>query len=280
MPTWILLGCIIQYLLTLGLRPSLAVLPAFLLLSWGFIDALLMAFGIKKNTWANGVIDGKFAAGYPAEGQRSVTKPADNGPGAVMILGTRSNSPLGMFAPGRSYLILSLYVTSDKITGYKEIGDRFNDMVKQLEKDKTAGFMGMSSWLSTERTSSNEFATISYWRSIEDIHNFALSPVHRDAWNWWNDAVAKGGHKDLGIMHEVFEIPKERGFEGIYINYHPTGLCATTKLAEGGEKDKEEWVLPMIDARRGPFRSSRGRMARGDEMGSSNEKIAFDPYAV
>jgi hypothetical protein len=102
--TWILLGCIIQYLLTLGLRPSLAALPAFLLLGWATIDTLLMSFGLKKNPWYAGVIDGKFAAAYPAEGERSaIANPADNGPGAVMILGTRSNSPLGMFAPGMSY---------------------------------------------------------------------------------------------------------------------------------------------------------------------------------
>jgi heme-degrading monooxygenase HmoA len=164
--------------------------------------------------------------------------------------------------------------------GFKEIGDRFRDMVKQLEKDKTAGFMGMSTWISTERSSSNEYATFSYWRSIEDIHQFALSPVHRDAWNWWNNTVAKGGHKDISIMHEMFEVPKQNGFEGIYVNYHLTGLAATTKLAEGGEKGADEWIVPIVDARRGVFRSSRGRLARGDETGSSNEKVALDPYTV
>ena len=153
-------------------------------------------------------------------------------------------------------------------------------MISQLEKDNTAGFMGMSTWLSTERSSSNEYATWSYWRSIEDIHNFALSPVHRDAWKWWNNGVAKGQYKQVGIMHEVFEVPKQNGFEGIYINYHPTGLAATTKLTEGGEEGKEEWIVPIVDARRGQFRSSRGRLGKGDDTGSGNEKVAPDPYAV
>ena len=95
------MGCIVQYLFTLALRPSQAVLPAFLLISWRIIDVLLMTFGLKTNTWATGVIDGKFAATYPGEGQRTaIGKPGNNGPGAVMILGGRSNSPLGMFAPG------------------------------------------------------------------------------------------------------------------------------------------------------------------------------------
>jgi hypothetical protein len=100
--TWILIGCVIQGLLTLTIRPSLAVLPAFLLLTWGIIDALLMSVGLKQNTWMKDVIVGKFSVAYPAQGEARAIQgqPADNGPGAVMILGTRSNSPMGMFAPG------------------------------------------------------------------------------------------------------------------------------------------------------------------------------------
>lgn len=153
-------------------------------------------------------------------------------------------------------------------------------MVAQLETDQTAGFMGMSSWISTERSASNEYATVSYWRSVEDIHAFALGPLHREAWNWWNDTVAKGGHRNLGIMHEIFEVPKTNGFEGIYINYHPTGLLATTRPVEGPREGELEWVVPIVDARTGVYRSSRGRMSRGDALGASNEKVARDPYAV
>jgi Domain of unknown function (DUF4188) len=140
--------------------------------------------------------------------------------------------------------------------------------------------MGMSTWIGAgERAASSEYATFSYWRSIDDIHQFALSPIHRDAWDWWNKTLAK--HSHLGIMHEIFEIPKRNGWEGIYINYHPTGLAATTRLVSGGEKAEgpQEWVNPIVDARRGVFRSSRGRMARGDAEGSSNEKVVMDPYA-
>ena len=100
--TWILLGCVIQGLLSLTIRPSLAVLPAFLILTWGIIDALLMSVGLKQNTWMKDVIIGKFSVAYPAQGEgRAIQgQPGDNGPGAVMILGARSNSPMGMFAPG------------------------------------------------------------------------------------------------------------------------------------------------------------------------------------
>jgi len=81
----------------------LAVFPAFLLISWGIVDALLMNFGLKRNTWMQDVIIGKFSVRYSTEGQGSAIEhqPGDNGPGAVMILGTRSNSPLGIFAEGK-----------------------------------------------------------------------------------------------------------------------------------------------------------------------------------
>jgi Domain of unknown function (DUF4188) len=139
--------------------------------------------------------------------------------------------------------------------------------------------MGVSTWIGTgDRPGSNEYAARCYWRSIDDIHEWALSPLHRDAWKWWNESLSK--HPHLGIMHEVFEIPKRNGWEGIYINYHPTGLAATTKPCSNGEKadGPTRWINPIVDARLGAYRSSRGRMARGDPNGSSNEKIVMDPY--
>ena len=101
--TWILLGCIVQALLSLLLPRLLATLPAVLLLAWGMLDALLVYAGLKKNTYMQDVIVGKFSVAYPADGEGSDIQgqPGENGPGAVMILGTRSNSPLGMFAPGK-----------------------------------------------------------------------------------------------------------------------------------------------------------------------------------
>jgi hypothetical protein len=101
--TWILLGCIIQTLLSLLLPRLFAILPAVLLLAWGMLDALLVYAGLKKNTYMQDVIVGKFSVAYPADGEGSDIQgqPGENGPGAVMILGTRSNSPLGMFAPGK-----------------------------------------------------------------------------------------------------------------------------------------------------------------------------------
>ncbi|EXJ60261.1 hypothetical protein A1O7_04413 [Cladophialophora yegresii CBS 114405] len=281
--TWLLLGGALQVLLSFLFPRSYLAIPIVGILGWRIADAYLMHFGIKKNVWAEGVIKGKWSVGYPSDGETEIVhgKPGDNGPGAVMILGAKSNSPLGMFADG-----------------YKGVGVRFHDMLVQLEdKAEESGckrskkvmnpyhqtdlplVMGMSTWVSAgERPTNNEFATISYWRSVEDIHNFGLSPIHREAWNWWNETISK--HKHVGIMHEIFALPERQGWEGIYVNYQPTGLGMTTKAVESPEKGGQKlWINPIVDASRGVYRTSHGRMNRGDPEGKSNDSvIAKHPY--
>lgn len=101
--TWLAMGATLQVLLSLVFPRSYAAFPVLLLLGWSIVDTYLMYFGVKKNVWYDGVIHGKWSVAYPDEGETTVVhgKPGDNGPGAVMILGTRSNSALGMFAYGK-----------------------------------------------------------------------------------------------------------------------------------------------------------------------------------
>ncbi|KEF62342.1 uncharacterized protein A1O9_00314 [Exophiala aquamarina CBS 119918] len=210
----------------------------------------------------DGVIAGKWSVAYPSLQETEVVngKPGDNGPGAVMILGTRSNSPMGFLADG-----------------FKEVGDRFRDMIAQLEETREeSGLMGMSSWISAgERSSRNEYATISYWRSVEDIHRFALSQIHKDTWQWWNDTAKK--HKHIGIMHEIFALPERSGWEGIYVNYQLTGLGATTRPVRNKESGEAMWINPIVDASRGVYRTSRGRMSKGDPDGKGSTAMPKDP---
>lgn len=101
---------------------------------------------------------------------------------------------------------------------------------------------------------------ISYWRSIEHVHAYAHSPLHEKAWLWWDKSLAS--HKHIGLYHEVFESPKGM-WEGIYINFQPTLLGATTYLKKGGElkggQVKHEWVSGLLDANRGRMKTSNGR---------------------
>ena len=69
-------------------------------------------------------------------------------------------------------------------------------------------------------------------------------------------------HKHIGFMHEVFEAPRGM-WEGVYINFQPVLLGATTYLKRGGKREggevKDEWVSGLLDANRGRLRTSNGR---------------------
>jgi len=62
---------------------------------------------------------------------------------------------------------------------------------------------------------------ICYFRSMKDLHEYAHSPLHRRAWDFWNQLTKT--HPHLSIMHEVYEAPK-KNWENIFINNHQTGL--------------------------------------------------------
>ena len=65
--------------------------------------------------------------------------------------------------------------------------------------------------------------TISYWRSIDHLHAFAASPVHKEGWEWFASITKKWPH--IGIMHETFEA-KQRGWENVYANAWPVGMVS------------------------------------------------------
>jgi len=78
-------------------------------------------------------------------------------------------------------------------------------------------------------------------------------------------------------MHEVFAVPERAGWEGIYMNYQPTGLGATTRPVRDKETGETVWVNPIVDASRGVYRTSHGRMSRGDPEGKGTPDMPKDP---
>lgn len=108
---------------------------------------------------------------------------------------------------------------------------------------------------------------VSYWRSLEDVHNYANSPLHKEVVKWWDSTIKE--HSHIGFMHEVFEADKGH-WENVYINFQPTGLGATTYLRKGdklqGGEVPDEWVSPLVDANKGKLRTGRGRVGKADAM--------------
>ena len=239
-PTWLLLGALVQGFLCLLPYHNIAlVAPASLALIGLIARTLLITFGILKNPYADGVIEGRTAALY-ADETGAYEKPGDQQI-CVIVLAVRSNHPLGLLADG-----------------FKDVGDYFNAMCAELDKDpKTHGFLGNSAWLAAgDRGVSSEFMSIMYFDSPESLHAYAHGPLHTETMEWWHKTEQK--HKHIGIMHEVYAAPKN-SWEGIYVNYHPTGIGATTREAE--IDGKKVWMNPLVHAK-GPLRYSKGRMGR------------------
>lgn len=164
---------------------------------------------------------------------------------AVLHLGARSNHPYGVFS-----------------SGFQGVGKWSEKMYKQLEgPDGPPGFLGATAWVNRNANDAVDFMNVSYWRNLSDIHDYAHSPLHREAWRWWEQNV-----KDLdavGIYHEIYEAEPEH-WESVYLNYQPHGLGATTYLRKGdklvsGVVD-EKWVRPLVDARKGKLAKSSGRL--------------------
>ena len=231
-----------QSLLFLVLPTLYAALPALLLLLVKIADTVLVSAGIMKNPYLRGSIQTRVSSQLPdsngeikAPGQEKI---------AVLLLGNKTNHPLGIFAPG-----------------VRDLGDHFMGMMKELYGDQeSTGFLGASQWEHTDDNGIAEGVNISYWRSIEDVHRFAHGPVHRRAWNWWDKNAKDFAH--IGLMHEVFEAPAGM-WEGVYLNFQPTLIGSTTVLKKGdkleGGQVSDEWIRPLVDASRGPMRQSKGR---------------------
>lgn len=69
---------------------------------------------------------------------------------------------------------------------------------------------------------------IQYWRSFEDLENFARSPSdpHLDPWKKFNQAVGSNGI--VGIWHETYLVNPSQ-FECVYGNMPKFGLGAATE---------------------------------------------------
>ena len=93
--TWLLIGATLQTLLfLLPIRPSYALAPAVLLLTYRFTTNLLICFGLKRNPYMDGVTAGKRAAIYPSPSSPSNEKGnpvPGNGEICVFLITTRCN---------------------------------------------------------------------------------------------------------------------------------------------------------------------------------------------
>lgn len=98
-------------------------------------------------------------------------------------------------------------------------------MLKTLHQHPEKGFLGGENFF---RLFPLTTLMLSYWRSFEDLEQFARSPQdpHLSAWQRFNRTIGSDG--SVGIWHETYLIEPGR-YEAIYGNMPPFGLAAATQ---------------------------------------------------
>ncbi len=141
--------------------------------------------------------------------------------------------------------------------------------------------LGATDLARKDENGANEFIMISYWRSLEDVHNFAYGPTHREAWKWWYRTLKE--HSHIGIMHELYEAEKGL-WESIYANFQPTLLGRTTYLKRDGKivggEVQDEWINPLVGANNTVLRWSNRRRGVGERKEILDEMYANNPYEM
>jgi hypothetical protein len=95
-------------------------------------------------------------------------------------------------------------------------------MIRTLYRHPEKGFLGAE--LFRYRRGA---ALVQYWRSFEDLEQFARSPDDPHLSAWWRFNQAIGGDGSVGIWHETYLVEPGR-YEAVYVNMPVFGLAAAT----------------------------------------------------
>ncbi|HZD31005.1 MAG TPA: DUF4188 domain-containing protein [Candidatus Angelobacter sp.] len=92
-----------------------------------------------------------------------------------------------------------------------------------LKQYPAKGLLGVDNWVRWR-----EVMSIQYWRSFDDLENFARNPTdpHLQVWKDFNRRIGSGG--SVGIWHETYLV-KAGQFECVYGNMPLYGLAAATE---------------------------------------------------
>ncbi|KAF2723910.1 hypothetical protein K431DRAFT_282605 [Polychaeton citri CBS 116435] len=254
--SWMALGAMAQGVLFL-IFGRLALIPAVGIVLFRTLDAYAQATGWKHNTYMDGVITQKMSAQFPDErGQYGSTAAKDQI--VVFLIGSRCNHPLGALAPG-----------------FRKLGNYFVSMTRDLERNaEEFGFLGMTSWVNNNgRAAKNELLEVGYFKNYEGLHKFAHSKFHREGWSWYN-RVAKE-HPHFSIYHETYVVPAGH-WESIYANSHPSGIMSTVTKFKDPATGEDKWASPVVDASKGPLKTSKGRMDRS--LGQEHDSYEKSPF--
>lgn len=129
----------------------------------------------------------------------------------VFLIGMRINKPLAV----RTWL---------------PVFNAMGPMLETLYKHPEKGFLGGELFLYWPGV-----MLVQYWRSVEDLSQFARSPSepHLPAWKRFNKVV--GGDGTVGIFHETYVVPAG-SYETIYGNMPRFGLAKAFEHVPGNDE--------------------------------------------
>ena len=265
--TWFLFYFLLSALIIRITPSSYALVPIFVasgILLSRIAYASLVTFHVFPNPYLKDAIPYRVSAQLPdAEGNHYETGAREKV--VAFHLGARVNHPLGVLEPNA-----------------KKMGDYLSDMLRELDSARaTNGYLGGQIYSTYNNPGGSlETLLVSYFRSVEDVHNFAYSPLHREAWEWYNK-LGHENNKHLGINHEIFEAAPG-AWEAIYINQQPTLLGGAYAPRKGdkdiGGRQEDNFVSTLMDAKTGKYRTSAGRLGR--DARSLHEKNQWEPPTV
>ena len=248
----------------LPISTKYAVSPAALYILTRFAYSILITFDVLANPYLKNVIPHKFTALVPnADGDfPSEGKPPTNEHVALLILAAKVNHPMG-------------WLGAPHMQAFSELFTKMRNELATIPQSET-GFLGQTQAHVPAANGCTEVLSISYWRSAAHILKYAESATHRDAVVWYHQMFKENKIPHIGIMHEVYESPAGM-WENVYQAFQPSLLSATTYLIQGDKTVAgtvaDEWISPVLDARRGKTATTRGRMGWDVKVG---EKPDFE----
>ncbi|HKI74331.1 MAG TPA: DUF4188 domain-containing protein [Pseudomonadales bacterium] len=128
-----------------------------------------------------------------------------------------------------------------------QVGKAMTRMLGELAEQRHLGLLHVEAWFG--RTT----ILVQYWRSFEQLHEYARmqDAEHRPAWGQFNRTIGSNG--DVGIWHETYLI-RAGEYEAIYNNMPEFGLAKAGGWAPAtGKNSTARGRLGKSDGADAPF---------------------------
>lgn len=166
--TWLLLGAILQCLLSSLLPRNIALLPSIIAFSFRFAKGYLVATGRLSNPLFSGVNFDRTTAQFPAA-DGTLTAPCSSNSIVVLVLSASFTHPNGRFCPGGDKMgPYFVNMWADAETQREKYGYLGNTPAMVAEPD-TAGAYGTRNGDDQGKT----IVFLSYWKNLEGLQEFA-----------------------------------------------------------------------------------------------------------